>query len=163
MNKNNQPSLAQSQNMKLININKYLASMQVGKNSSPTCITVTKLNYGWTKQHKLRPYWSYHLSSPQTIQQWHPKLFIYMDFVFVSFHLLLPSLVNVSFDNINFSFVAFSAFYRQRRCHLQFGTTSPIVKFGWKVYGVHYKEDKTCNFNPSKSLSGGTKEELKKV
>jgi hypothetical protein len=41
----------------------YLSSIYVGKNSTPSMVTVAELNYGRTEQHKLRShYWSNHLS-----------------------------------------------------------------------------------------------------
>jgi hypothetical protein len=40
----------------------YLSSIYVGKNSTPSMVTVAELNYGRTEQHKLRShYWSNHL------------------------------------------------------------------------------------------------------
>jgi hypothetical protein len=39
---------------------KYLSSIYVSKNSTPSMVTIAELNYGRTKQHKLRSHWSDH-------------------------------------------------------------------------------------------------------
>lgn len=39
---------------------KYLSSIYVSENSTPSMVTIAELNYGRTKQHKLRSIWSDH-------------------------------------------------------------------------------------------------------
>ena len=45
---------------KMKKMKKYLSSIYVSKNSTPSMVTIAELNYGRTKQHKLRSHWSDH-------------------------------------------------------------------------------------------------------
>jgi hypothetical protein len=124
-------------------IYKYLARIQVGKNRSPTIITITKLNNWRTKQYNLRSKWSHHLSVPHN--KIALKIFLIYRLVFCVLNFISSlhahALVKVSYQHIikllMFSFVL-SIINVNVICCL--APHSIIVEFGWKVYGVDIED-----------------------